>query len=328
MNKKSPKNFQNFCILISGPTGTGKSDLAIQLGQFLPIEIVNADIGSFYKPLTIGTAKPDWKKESTPHHFFDIIDQPVDWTAPQFRIKLTSLIEEIWSRGNIPVIVGGSVFYIQSFFYKNREIAEPDKNMITQLEEQSAQELWTNLYAIDPQRAQKIGPTDHYRLVRALAIWYSCQEKPSEFQPIWDPLSNFCFVNVSRDREQLYAMIDQRVKIMIERGWMDEVRSLSHDPVWVDFLCKKKMIGYDLLLDYLQGNCSDYSFEQIIAVIQQKTRNYAKRQVTFLKKLTESVQEKIRNDSRSFIIQGNLTQMSSDAIIASLVRDIERLRQN
>src|SRR3989339_936655 len=109
-------------ILISGPTATGKTDFAINLAASLPIEIVNADIGSFYTQLTIGTAKPAWKNSSIRHHFFDVINDTSSWTAPQFREKLEIVLQEIWSRGNIPVIVGGSAFYIQSFFYKNHTL--------------------------------------------------------------------------------------------------------------------------------------------------------------------------------------------------------------
>ena len=127
-----------FVFLISGPTGVGKSDFVEKLGQAFDnrVEIINADIGSFYTPLTIGTAKPDWKNSILQHHFFDIFDEPVNWTAPQFRAQLQQLIHEVWRRGNIPVVVGGSAFYIQSFFYKNQEVAEPEPELLAKLEAQ------------------------------------------------------------------------------------------------------------------------------------------------------------------------------------------------
>jgi len=319
---------KKFCIIIAGPTGTGKSDFALQLAQQIPVEIINADIGSFYTPLTIGTAKPDWKKETTPHHFFDIIDEPVDWTAPQFRLQLAMLIEQIIARGNVPVIVGGSAFYVQSFFYKNKDIVQPNHDLVISLEQKSSQELWKELFQVDPQRAEAVGKTDHYRLVRALSIWHSCQEKPSQLRPIFDPLYNFYCINLSRDRDQLYAMIDQRVLAMIDHGWIDEVRFLSNDLAWVDFLLKKKMIGYDLLLNYLQGNFSEHSFEQVINTIQQRTRNYAKRQITFLKKMMQLVHDQVMPGSINAVVHHNLTHQSQNDALVAVLKDMQRLRQN
>ena len=282
---------KKFVILISGPTATGKTNMALELGATLPIEIINADIGSFYTHLNIGTAKPDWKKEIIPHHFFDVIDDNSSWTAPQFREKLQELIDEIWNRGNIPVIVGGSAFYVQSFFYKNHTLELPAQELIASLEEQSSDLLWQQLHSIDPDRAEKIDPNDHYRLVRALAIWYTQGQKPSEFQQIFDPLAPFYFISLTRDRDQLYQMIDERVDVMMELGWLQEVRSLLHDEAWVDFMLKKKMIGYDLLAQYLLGYHAERDLKEIVDLIAQRTRNYAKRQITFLKKLVTNIKK-------------------------------------
>ena len=283
----------NFVILISGPTATGKTDFATQLAGNLQehVEIINADIGSFYTHLTIGTAKPDWKASTIPHHFFDVIDDTTSWTAPQFREKLKTLIDAVWARGNIPVIVGGSAFYMQAFFYKNHTLEMPTAELIESLEEQPAEYLWKQLNDIDPLRAQKIDPNDHYRLVRALAIWHTQGQKPSEFQQIFDPIAPFYCITLTRDRDQLYAMIDQRVKIMMQAGWLAEVRALLDDEAWVDFLFKKKMIGYDLLAQYLLGYQSEKDLDQVVDLIAQRTRNYAKRQITFLKKLQRNVTE-------------------------------------
>jgi tRNA dimethylallyltransferase len=288
---------KNFVIILSGPTASGKSDLALQLDD--RIEVVNADIGSFYTRLAIGTAKPDWQHQSIPHHFFDVIDDTSSWTAPQFRQKLEILIQEIWDRGNTPVIVGGSAFYIQAFFYKNHEMAQPDKDVMANLEQQSAKDLWQTLHAIDPQRAKAIDCHDQYRLVRALAIWHTQGQKPSDFQPIFAPLAPFYFITLAHDRDQLYERINQRVQVMMQQGWLSEVRSLLDDGVWQDFMLKKKIIGYDLLAAHLLGLCSEQSLDEIIDLIAQKTRNYAKRQITFLSKLQRSVQEAIKFDAQS-----------------------------
>jgi len=287
-----------FVILISGPTATGKSNFAIHLGNTLPIEIVNADIGSFYTPLTIGTAKPDWREESIPHHFFDIVDTPENFTAPLFRQKLDFLIQEIWSRGNIPVVVGGSAFYVQSFFYKNHELTSPDQQTIDDLESQSADLLWQQLVAIDAVRADQIDKNDHYRLVRALAIWQTNRIKPSQFAPQFAPLAPFHFVTLTRDRDALYSMINARVESMMQEGWLCEVRQLAQSNEWEAFLKKKKMIGYDLLLEYLEHDAALQDLSIVADTIAQKTRNYAKRQVTFLKRLQAMIKKDMQKNSQ------------------------------
>ncbi|WP_162801683.1 tRNA (adenosine(37)-N6)-dimethylallyltransferase MiaA [Candidatus Chromulinivorax destructor] len=291
MNKK-------FSIVISGPTATGKTDFATNLANDLPIEIVNADIGSFYTSLTVGTAKPAWKDSPIPHHFFDVIDDTTSWTAPQFREKLELLLQQIWSRGNIPVIVGGSAFYIQAFFYKNHELLHPTTELMQSLESQSAQDLWEQLNEVDPARSAKIDPHDHYRLVRALAIWHTQGQKPSDFVPIFQPLSSFYFLTLTRDRDQLYDMINQRVQIMMQAGWLQEVQELARDAQWKDFLLKKKMIGYDILLEYLQTPDIHKNLDESLATIAQLTRNYAKRQITFLHRLQKNVQESLQTNAK------------------------------
>lgn len=312
---------QKSVIIISGPTATGKSDLALQLGN--RIEIVNADIGSFYTHLTIGTAKPDWKNQTIPHHFFDVIDDTSSWTAPQFRIQLTKLIDEIWSRGNTPVIVGGSAFYIQAFFYKNHELQMPDMQLIANLEEQDSHDLWQQLNAIDPLRAQAIDKNDQYRLVRALAIWQTQGQKPSDFQPIFDPIAYFYFITLTRDRDQLYEMINQRVQTMMQDGWLNEVQSLLDDGPWQDFMLTKKIIGYDVLAAHLLGQCSEQSFDEIVDLIAQRTRNYAKRQITFLTKLQKNVLEaiKLNHDYQDCQVQEfNLSAVDKQSIIDTINR--------
>ncbi|MBM17694.1 MAG: tRNA (adenosine(37)-N6)-dimethylallyltransferase MiaA [Epsilonproteobacteria bacterium] len=275
MNKKN-------VVIISGATATGKSSFAIKFAQQINGEIINADIGSFYKPMSIGVAKPKWQNESVPHHMFDIIDEPVLYSIAKFRKDLVSLLQDIWSRGKVPIITGGSVFYIQSFFYQQHEVVGTDVH-IQNLESSSldSKDLWNQLHKIDNQRAKVIDPQDRYRVIRALAIFHATGKKPSEFKPIFNPLSDYYFIICDRDRDELYQRIDRRVIEMIDEGWLDEVKKLQGSS-WEQFLLRKKMIGYDDLLLMLQDK---KSLSKTIAIIQKKTRNYAKRQITFLKKM-------------------------------------------
>lgn len=277
-------------IIITGATATGKSNFALEFAKQISGEIINADIGSFYKPLTIGTAKPDWKAAGVPHHLFDILDQPIDYTIVQFRQDVQKLCRDIWLRGHVPIIVGGSAFYIRSFFYKQSDI-EVSQAYVRELENSlvSSQQLWNDLRFIDSDRAYKIDPHDRYRIIRALAIYHGTGKAPSSFKQLFDPISSFLFIECGNDREVLYQRIDDRVHQMMQAGWVTEVSHLQ-DTEWESFLLRKKMIGYDDLLKVLRKGGD---FVDVVPVIQQKTRNYAKRQITFLKKLKKEISAEV-----------------------------------
>lgn len=294
--KEDSKNNKNYVVIISGATATGKSDMALMVARDLDGEIINADIGSWYTPLTIGTAKPDWRSETITHHLFDIIDSPQHYTIVQFRAKVQDLICQIWARGKVPVIVGGSAFYIKALFYKQQELPDTSE-FVHQLEMRSDNSLvlWQELQDIDPIRAAAIHPHDRYRIIRALAIWKSTNKKPTMFEQIFDPIAPFFFIVCKRDRQELYHRIDERVLIMLRQGWMKEVQSLVGTE-WESFLQKKKLIGYDDLLEFLQRkkNCKNLAEEkqlmnECIAIIQKKTRHYGKRQIIFLNKLETEI---------------------------------------
>lgn len=265
-----------FILFIYGPTGVGKSDLASFLANQLPAEIINSDIGSFYTPLTIGTAKPDLKEAIVAHHLFDIINEPRNITVIEYRELFIKTINQIWHSGKLPIVVGGSGFYLKSLFFPPR--AYP----VINTEERNypaGEDLWQLLDSIDPKRASQLHHNDHYRIKRALDIWYACGVKPSLYTPIYEPIGQFAFICLTRDRAQLYDIIDSRTKQMIDRGWVDEVAQLQHT-AWEPFLKEKKIIGYDILLNYLDRQESQ-NIDEAIKTIQTATRNYAKRQITF-----------------------------------------------
>jgi len=293
-------------VVISGATATGKSDFAIQLAMRLDGEIINADIGSWYTPLNIGTAKPDWKNQTVPHHLFDILDEPKNFTIVQFREQVIRLAQEIWSRGKVPIVVGGSAFYVKALWYRQGDI--PDAQDIqAQLHEspKTTLELWQELKTIDPSRAARLHEHDRYRIVRALAIHHVTGQLPSNFEPIFDPIANMVGIVCVRDRQELYGRIDERVLMMLKNGWIEEVIELVQTP-WADFLEHKKIIGYDDILHYLKTDKSFDRYQELVSIIQQKTRNYAKRQNTFLTKLQKEVdRDLLRQD---LLKQGLLRQ--------------------
>jgi len=272
-------------LILAGPTAVGKTGIALELARMVPLEIINGDMGQLYTPLTIGTAKPDLSKQTVPHHLFNLLDEPVDCTVTQWGQLVVEQVEEIRSRGRMPVLVGGSGFYLKSLFFppgQEHEVREP----LADDELQSPTMWWKKLESIDPERARQLHPHDLYRIQRALAIWYKTGKLPSSVKPIFKPLvSPFSLVVLTREREELYHRINERALVMLQEGWVGEVEKLA-GTAWEPFLRRKKIIGYDLILDYLQDM---YSREELTELIQRKTRNYAKRQITFLRSLHEEL---------------------------------------
>jgi len=270
-------------LIISGPTGVGKSDLSGTLALMTNGEIINADVGQMYVPFSIGTAKPDLTSCVAPHHLFDIINQPRDHTVAEYRTHVMVLLNELSSRHRLPIIVGGSLFYIQSLLfppttahagiYRDHARCKGDESP------------WKLLQTIDPERAMHIHPHDTYRIQRALDIWRSTGQKPSSYKRDYNPVANGILLWVTRDRTDLHERINKRVLAMVEQGLVDECSKLIHTP-WYDFINKKKLIGYNEIFSYLQG---ETSLTQAIALIQQRTRAYAKRQETFWRMLKNQI---------------------------------------
>lgn len=304
-------------IVITGPTGVGKTELALALGSHIPLEIINGDVGQFYTPLTIGTAKPAWRDQIVPHHLFDILDTPSHYSVASYRHEVHKLIEDIKGRNALPVIVGGSCFYIQSLFFpalkgqekKQAQHIESHNFSVGDLQNFDNYALWEKLALIDPQRAEQIHPHDRYRVQRALTLWFSTGKIPSLYKPVYSPLGKVLVIFVQRDRHDLYQAINERVVAMIEQGWAEEVASLS--PNWHDFLLAKKIIGYP---DFIQALA--LSKKVLPEIIQQRTRRYAKRQITFLKKLETELLDTHNNMSSVETI--NLTLLSLPLYIDQL----------
>ncbi len=313
MNKK------RYIIVITGATGVGKTDFALQLGKHMPIEIVNADLGQFYQPLTIGTAKPHWQQEPIPHHLFDIGTIPESFTVTEYKKQLLVCLEDIWQRNKIPVIVGGSTFYIESIFFEpvNPDIIkEPDINTL------SDSDLWNQLNIIDPERAAQIHPHDVYRLERALTIWHTTGVKPSLQKPLYNPPAPFLFFHITRDRPELYERINQRVITMLDVGWIEEVKKLLATP-WEHFIQTKKFIGYPEIIAFLKDK-NPLSYQELVDTIAQRTRNYAKRQETYWKRLKNKLHNCLvfapgyTYSEASKVYEINLTSLDLDVYIKQL----------
>lgn len=286
---------KNKLIIIYGPTGVGKTDYALGLGKDQSIEIINGDVGQFYEPLAIGTAKPCWKNETIPHHLFDVLTEPVDCTVGQYRSKVLAKVKEVWGRGNLPVIVGGSGFYIKSLFFVPVG-PHCDKQEVEQDSLVSTQELWERLKKRDPERAQALYIQDRYRIERALAL-LNKGIQPSGCVPEYQNLdADTLLIFLNRDRNELYQRINGRTQSMMDQGWLQEVEPLLGTE-WEPFLIRKKLIGYNEIITYLQGDRTNQEKEYLVNVIQKKTRNYAKRQLTFWRMLEKLMNQKLHKPS-------------------------------
>jgi tRNA dimethylallyltransferase len=242
-----------FFIIIAGPTGVGKTALVHDLVGKLPFpfEVINADMGQMYASLTIGTAKPDYLHEPVKHHLFDCINEPKDITVAQYRERVIGIMNELWKRSVIPVLVGGSGFYVSSLFFPPLDVSGTNAERPNTLETYNTAELYKKLQEIDPARAAAIHPHDRYRIERALALWYYSGIVPSACVPAFNSPGRCFWFFLTRERTELAQRINQRVDKMFEQGWIEEVAQL--DDAWKAFLLTKKIIGYREIIEFLEG---------------------------------------------------------------------------
>lgn len=255
-----------------------------KIAKHVPAEIINADVGQFYTPLTIGTAKPPWKTNLTPHHLFDIINEPGDLNVLQFRAVVLDKIKDITQRGRLPIIVGGSLFYIKSLFFPPLSLQMSKQKKVSHQKINTLSSLWQQLNEIDPERASQLHSHDHYRIQRALDIWYTTGKKPSNYLPQFEPTFNTCIIGLTPTRDMLKDAISQRtISMIMNEGWIEEVRSITNSS-WESFLQKKGLIGYAEIFAWLKTGENHQQLPDLIKRIQEQTWQYAKRQLTFLKK--------------------------------------------
>lgn len=271
--------FTKFFIIITGPTAVGKTDFADYLSKKLNFktEILNADLGQFYTPLNIGTAKPDLEKVSN-YSLFNILNEPKDFTAFDFKELIFQKIQELWLKNIIPIIVGGSLFYIKTLFFQPKQLSFKNSENID-FSENTTEDLYNKLISVDKLRACEINKNDRYRIEVALNLWYKSGLKPSDLKSDFSmPLnSKVLFYYLNRDRKELYDIINKRTEKLFQSGFIEEVDNL--DCNWKNFLIRKKIIGYN---DILENRYLDIN--KLVEKVSQRTRNYAKKQIIFWQK--------------------------------------------
>ena len=272
-------------FFIVGPTATGKSELVVDIAREIGAEIVSADAFQIYRGLDLLTAKPEVSTlAKAPHHLIGTVPLSEEMNAEKYRRVARSVIENINSRGKLAIVVGGSGFYIKALTHGLAPLPESDPKLRESLNALSLTELRSQLCEFDPDTAEKIDLKNRRRIVRALEIRLLSGKPASEVVAglgergragSMIPATN---VFIFRDREELYQRINQRVESMFERGVIEEVRDAG-----VVSATASQIIGLREIRQLLTGK---ESLAQCISEIQQRTRRYAKRQLTWFRRQT------------------------------------------
>ncbi len=276
--------------IICGPTATGKTAIALTLAESFPLEIISADSRQMIKHLDIGTAKPTKEEQArATFHLLDLIEPGERYTAFRFIDDATKAIKSCLERKNIPLVVGGTGFYLRALTEGIVEIEQENTDIRQQLEEElareGAQKMYERLEAIDPLEAARLHPHNTVRVLRALEIFYLTGKSKSELSVTGAYHKSeyaFEYYCLLPEREELYRTIEARVDAMIEQGWLEEVRTLYQNGLGAA-VRKANVIGYNELLDYLEEKLT---WEEAVRFIKQNTRRYAKRQTTWFRRQT------------------------------------------
>ncbi len=276
-------------IVLTGPTAVGKTALSIELAKMVGGEILSADSMQVYRGMDIGSAKIRPREmQGVPHHLVDVLDPVQAFNVVVFQKLCRQAMEGIYGRGHIPILTGGTGFYIQALlrdidFTENEENTEYRRQLEQLAAVKGSQVLHEMLTAVDPAAAQAIHAHNIKRMIRALEFHYLTGEKISEHNEREAERQSpyrYCYFVLNDDREKLYQRIEIRVDQMLEEGLVEEVRRL------MDQGCRRDMVsmqglGYKEILDYLEG---DITLEEAVYRIKRDTRHFAKRQLTWFRR--------------------------------------------
>ncbi len=280
----------NRVIVIVGPTASGKTNLSIELAKRMNGEIISADSMQIYKYMDIGTAKPTKEEmQDISHYLIDEVLPNEDFNVVRFKELAEKYIDNILEKGKQPIVAGGTGLYISSLINNiNFSESESDWELREALKKEAKEfgpeYLHKKLQEVDPNSALSIHPNNIKRVIRALEVYYQTQKPISyhnEMSRSIPPKYQFVLVGLNMDRQVLYERINKRVDIMIQNGLVDEVKGLV-DLGYADSIISMQGIGYKEILEFLRNNIT---LEQAIDNIKQGTRRYAKRQITWFKRI-------------------------------------------
>lgn len=282
-------------IFLMGPTASGKTDLAIQLRQHLPVEVISVDSALIYRGMDIGTAKPSKAELAlAPHRLIDICDPAESYSAANFRTDALREMQEISAQGKIPLLVGGTMLYYKALLEGLSPLPSADEKVRSEIEAKAALIGWGGLHQelckIDPISAQRINPNDSQRINRALEVFYLTGKTLTELTAQKGealPYDILQFAIAPEQREVLHRRIEQRFHKMIELGFQQEVEKLYRRPDLNENLPSIRCVGYRQMWEYLRG---DYDHDEMVFRGICATRQLAKRQITWLRGWTSPIQ--------------------------------------
>ncbi|MHB8130850.1 MAG: tRNA (adenosine(37)-N6)-dimethylallyltransferase MiaA [Mobilitalea sp.] len=285
MNKKK-------LIILTGPTSVGKTALSIALAKAINGEIISADSMQVYKQMNIGTAKiTPIEMEGVPHYLIDELEPDEEFNVVKFQQLTNEYMNLIYSKNKIPILVGGTGFYIQAVLY-DIDFTENDTDLSYRAEleqlllEQGGEYLHDMLTKVDPASAVAIHPNNSKRVIRALEYAKLTGDKISDHnqeQRTKQSPYQFCYFVLNKERAKLYETINKRVDLMLQVGLLEEVQKLAAKG-YTRELVSMQGLGYKELLAYLEG---EYSLEEAVEILKRDTRHFAKRQLTWFKREKE-----------------------------------------
>ena len=276
-------------IILTGPTAVGKTKLSIELAKAVNGEIISADSMQVYKHMDIGSAKI--KKEEmygVPHHLIDVLEPDEEFHVVRFQEMAKQAIEEIYAKGKVPILAGGTGFYIQAVvkdidFSKESEKSPVREELEELAEEKGCEYLHERLQQVDPKSAEKIHANNVKRVIRALE-YFELTGKPislhNEEEAAKESPYNVAYFVLNDVRKRLYERIDARVDAMLQEGLVEEVSGLAKEGYTKDMVSMQGL-GYKEILSYLDGS---YTLDEAVYILKRDTRHFAKRQLTWFKR--------------------------------------------
>ncbi|SHJ78660.1 tRNA (adenosine(37)-N6)-dimethylallyltransferase MiaA [Tepidibacter formicigenes] len=308
-------------IIIAGPTAVGKTDLSIEIAKSLNTDIISADSMQIYKYMDIGTAKiTEDEMQGVKHYLIDEVTPDTEFSVAEFQSRAKKYINEIYSKGKIPLIAGGTGLYINSLIYEmdftdSKSNYDLREKLQKEADEYGVKHLHEKLKELDSDSASRIHPNNVKRVIRALEVCLDSNDKIGDFKRDLKLNENYhpIFIVLNRDRNILYERINKRVDIMISSGLVEEVKKLMNMGYTED-MTSMKAIGYKEIIKHLNGK---YSLDEAIYIIKRDSRRYAKRQITWFKrydiaKWFDLDEYKNLNEIKSSIlsfIEGNLKSL-------------------
>ena len=276
-------------IILTGPTAVGKTKASIGLAKAIGGEIISADSMQVYKGMDIGSAKirPEEMK-GIRHYLVDVLEPSCEFHVVRFQQMAKQAMAEIYAKGKIPIVVGGTGFYIQALLYdidftENEEDTGYREELEALAKERGAEYLHEMLKEVDPESARQIHANNRKRVIRALEFYRLTGQKISEHnetERAKESPYEFCYFVLNDDRKKLYDRIEKRVDQMLEMGLLEEVTALKNKG-YTKGMVSMQGLGYKEMLNYLNGECS---YEEAVSILKRDTRHFAKRQLTWFRR--------------------------------------------